>query len=266
MKQHLISKVLLRQFAGPNGDLWSFDLKHRSARPRSPSAVAWNSGFVTHDPESAESMWTRVENDLGKALIDLESGGPYSAETKQCLKSAVALHFTRRLHVRRDWDSSVERQLAMTALVDRIGSQFPRANAEFVAAEVSRQVRAESAEWFQDNITKLFLRVEKLASTGRLEVLEAVDGEFLIGDNAVLSVRDDGGVGVIPFSEAVTHVLPVSPRFLVALGPDDATFEADGDLIRQMNRMQILNASSHVFMRPGSGLHDFVLSERAKLV
>jgi hypothetical protein len=58
-------------------------------------------------------------------------------------------------------------------------------------------------------------------------------------------------------------VLPLGPRRLAAVSRGGNSFDrVSGAFVKQLNGFQISNAKEHVFMRPGSGLESFVVSER----
>jgi hypothetical protein len=69
-------------------------------------------------------------------------------------------------------------------------------------------------------------------------------------------------MGGVPFADASTVILPLGPRRLAALGRTDTFRSVPGSFVKQLNAFQIMKAQTHVFMRPGSELESFVLTQR----
>lgn len=63
-RQHLISELLLKQFAVDEGNglrLSAFNIEFRTASYRSPAAVWYVQHFIKHDSDSAEQVWGGIE-------------------------------------------------------------------------------------------------------------------------------------------------------------------------------------------------------------
>lgn len=260
LKQHYVSKVLLKRFAkaGEPHGLASFDLKWRHLGLRSPSAVAWSDDFIEHEPLAAEELWQEVETDLGRAIDAVEAGTAHDdVQLNWVLRQAVALHYMRRIEVKQGWDARLAERMAEVPLhVDEYGLD-PSLHSplrDHVRAEIARQ----APEWFQESVREIYQKTRLLVARGRLEILHATEGEFLVSDNPVLSYRNDVGFQPLPFADAGSHLLPVSRRFAVAIGPEDRTLELNRDVVRRINSAFIAQARSHLFFHPDSGLESEV--------
>lgn len=262
MRQHLISKVLLRRFTSSAAGnlLRSFDLQYGNARLRHPSAVAWRDNFVAHDPLAIEAMWQETENRLTTALDAAEAGAVFESDaTAETLKETIALHFMRRDLVKDSFETYLARA--------REGVAAPRdfpGDPDVFRTVVQARLDEAAASTFAENIRSLSARAKQRALSGHLEVGHSAL-PLLIGDGAVLSVRRDGGTGFIPFSDASTHVLPVGRHHLIALAPHDNTFELPEDWARTLNEQHIVQADRHVFFHPDDDLEPFVRAVRRRL-
>lgn len=262
-KQHLISKSLLRRFAQPDGNLSARDLRYeRRAALKHVSSVCWRLDFVAHLPNQAERLWETVESQLRGALTAIEND-ELTGRDEGVLKQTIALHFFRRDATKLAFEASLANSLDQRA--GRFAVAIPQGVDPGTVEDRLRKQAAESAaEWFQERIESLFKRATELVSTAGLELLTAVEGEFLIGDQAVLSLTADGGFGKLPFTTAATHLLPVGRHHAIALASTSGRVLLNQEWVNHLNRAQMEESASHVFYHPASGLDDFVASVRAQ--
>jgi hypothetical protein len=66
----------------------------------------------------------------------------------------------------------------------------------------------------------------------------------------------------VPFGDATTVFLPLSPTRLAALGSADRFEVVPASAALRANVFQVTKARKYVYMHPGSGLEGFVASER----
>ena len=258
VKQHLISKVLLKQFANSGGELFSHNLEVGHGRLRTPASVAWSKSFVDHDPHSTEALWGEVEHDLAQALAQLKSGESLTDDSVAALKDTVALHFLRRLRVRELWERSLNRRLQKSEIAERVARRFPDRDSLAIADAVVSQVSEEAASWFQEGLTDLFARSRAFAAARQLSVFFSLDAQYLIGDNAVLSFDANGVIGRKAFAEASQHLLPVAPQHLISLSDVGVEEEVTREFVLRMNRLQVSESQSHVFFAPGHSFDELV--------
>ena len=68
--------------------------------------------------------------------------------------------------------------------------------------------------------------------------------------------------GGVPFGDATTVFLPLTPTRLAALSRADRFEAVPARAVRQVNAFQVAKAHDYVYMHPGSGLRAFVASQR----
>lgn len=88
------------------------------------------------------------------------------------------------------------------------------------------------------------------------------DGELLISDVPVLALRE-GSLSTGPLeSQGIANcdelVLPLGPELVAVLGSGRGYTTMDAATVRKLNAAQIRASADYVYMRPGSGLEDFV--------
>ncbi|MFD5720941.1 DUF4238 domain-containing protein [Streptomyces sp. NPDC127036] len=102
-----------------------------------------------------------------------------------------------------------------------------------------------------------------MASTCQLEALMPERGQFLIGDNPAVTIRTKGSTTTygMAFGDAQTLVLPIGPRHMLALGPENVMITVPRTLVDRLNTAQVHAADRYVYMHRRSGLEAF--AERA---
>jgi len=101
-----------------------------------------------------------------------------------------------------------------------------------------------------------------------VQIVHPAEGEFLIGDCPALTVGDGGAVGVVggvALGDGKQIVMPISPRTLIAVGPE-AVGVVDRRIVEELNEIQVRAAVDYVFMRPDSGLEPFARRTRFNTV
>ncbi|MEU9663587.1 DUF4238 domain-containing protein [Streptomyces chartreusis] len=289
-RQHVISQVLLTEFTAPEPkggslQLLPFDL-HNPGRvhKRMPtSRCGWVKDFVAVDSPSVEALWGDVERRVPAALAAVHAGTPFADPLHvDVLRDLVVLHYVRSLHYRDVHTNSVER--ARTRLLAKVLTQYPEqlrlealretglylsgpaALGSFAERLIERSTvmrDRESGMLFRTSIEDTFHKMRDLASTRRLEVITPETGQFLIGDNPALtlSVKESRTMYGMAFGDAQTLILPIGPKHLLSLGPEDVTLTVPRSFVDRLNAVQIHAADRYVYLHPKSGLEPFV--ERA---
>lgn len=285
-EQHLVSRVLLREFCRADADgggmLVSHALSSGRNRPTGPGGVAYREHFVKIDSKETERIWGRVEQELPAALSAANTrrilGQP---EHLAAIKEAVALHFARSPDVL-DGQAVTLRQAIDTLHAEYVRN-WPLVEALYymkhrlypphgdrarheIADDLLAQTRqlADSGALFRLRVVDLFEKACEMAGWMGVRILRPRRGEFLIGDVPVIPLDEISGAfglshGGVAFGDATMVVLPLGPRRLAALtrGPD--SFEAIARAeVDQLNRLQVANARTHVAFRRGSGLERLV--------
>lgn len=258
-KQHLISRVLLKQFSthGPNPQLRSFDLDHGKSKLRAPGAVGWRASFIEHEPEQVERVWQKTEDGLYRAFTAVVSGTIlHDRASVDCLKRAIALHFLRR-----DVIKEIARATHARALEGiRAPHDFDGIPAVFEAVVRAQLDESRTAD-FASEMQQHFLKSGSTAARGFLEIYHSRDVPLVIGDSAVISFHGSQP-GYVPFANAETHVLPIGRHHLIALGPADTMAELPPETAHYLNRLQIQSARRHVFFHPNDRMDAAILTAR----
>lgn len=143
-----------------------------------------------------------------------------------------------------------------------------RAAGEIISTRLLAETRGlyESGAIFRLRVVDMFHLARQRAANAGLEIIRPAEGEFLIGDVPAIPIDPKrqalGVMGGVPFAEASTVILPLGPRRLAALGRANTFRSVSASFVQQLNAFQIMKAQTHVFMRPGSMLESFVLSQR----
>ncbi|MER7050280.1 DUF4238 domain-containing protein [Streptomyces jumonjinensis] len=285
-RQHLVSQVLIKQFAmpGPKAsgeqvlpfDVWNPERQQKLKGPRACGAAK---DFVAFDSPSAEALWGSVEARVPSALAAVKAGTPFADPRHvEVLRDLVVLHYVRSHRYRSVYTKAFEtvsvdvrgklvrlfpEQLRREALrqtgLHLPGSGSLGAFAERLVEQSEVTQRFESGELFRTSIENMFNKVRAKAAKWHLEVLTPESRQFLIGDNPAVSVRTD----IRPFShgmafgDAHSIVLPVGPRRLLALAPENMMGSVPRAVVDELNAVQILAADRYVYMHPQSQLETF---------
>jgi hypothetical protein len=82
--QHVVSKVLLKQWAvpGPKSKGWHLArfnprFPHRSSKRASLQACAYVKDYVPVDSAATEALWQETENKANRVLAALDQGAPF---------------------------------------------------------------------------------------------------------------------------------------------------------------------------------------------
>ncbi|HEY1918996.1 MAG TPA: DUF4238 domain-containing protein [Streptosporangiaceae bacterium] len=286
--QHVVSQVILRRFLGPTsqGDrLLDYNLRYGTAKLRAPKEVGKLKDFVQIDSEETEQLWGHTEQEL-PAAID-------AAKTRRVLqnprhvtviKDAIALHFARSLDTlqseNQSWQQTLDAARA-AYLADRPAMEElfyrkhgfvanGRAVAEEIADDLLRAARElyENGSYFRLRVVDVFEEARRMAASARLELLRPSrsNSRFLLGDVPAITYdarRNALGVpGGVPFGDATTVFMPLTPTRLAALSRADRFEAVPARAVRQANAIQVAKAHDYVFMHPGSDLRRFVASLR----
>ncbi|NUK86281.1 DUF4238 domain-containing protein [Streptomyces lunaelactis] len=284
-RQHVVSQVLLRQFATPvrhaSGlQVQPYDLLYpeRHCRTKPTRAVGWIKDFVPYASASLEALWAEVEQKLPPVFHAVPQGTALGdPHALAVLRDLIALHYVRSQHYRdtfhrifkeahaeqRRWLLAEGQQLLRAATLQRTGLDTPGRQALAVRADELLSTMVES----YGNGSLLRVRIEDSFRTARewvagvgLEILQAEEGEFLIGDNPAMTLRteDEQLIYGMALGDAHTAVLPLGPRHTLALGAADGAGSVPRAWVDRMNVLQVKTARRRVFTRPGSPLRRFI--------
>ena len=202
-EQHLVSKVLLRQFCmpTPHGDrLLSHSLQYGHALLRAPRGVAKQKDFVKIDSRETERVWGLTEQALPDALAAARTRRIFkSPKYVALIKDAIALHFARSLDVRQV-DNALQERLLVTQreafLADKQGMEalfYLKYHLHPPASEKAREIIADdflstttrllsSGTYFRLRVVDMFHAAREMTESLGLQIMSPQRGEFLIGD------------------------------------------------------------------------------------
>jgi hypothetical protein len=287
-EQHLISQALMRQFCIPTnqGDrLFSYNLRFGGTRLLPTRQVGKLRDFVKIDSEATEQLWGRTEQDLPAAIKAARTRRVLqNPRHVELIKDAIALHFARSLDTLEWIEQNLQQTLASARaayVADRPAMEdlfyqkhgyyaSGSAVAEEIADDLLRDATAlhQSGAYFRLRVVDIFEEARVIAAAAHLEIIwsRRRQFQFLFGDVPAITVGAGGSAlgipGGVPFGDATTVFLPLSPWRLAALRRAD-NFEAVGArAARRANAMQVAKAHDYVYMRSGSGLEAFAASER----
>ncbi|MEU8789755.1 DUF4238 domain-containing protein [Streptomyces sp. NPDC048643] len=279
--QHVISQVLLREFAMPGKrvsgrHVQPYDLRHpeRRLKTRAPRGVAQIENFVPFASASLEDLWGAVERELPNALDAVKAGDAFNdPHIGTVLRDLIALHYVRSQHYRelfhrlfvetyheqRRWLLTDGAPRLQAAVLERTG--LHTAGPQGLAARADEVLDVMMTTYHNGSLLRVriedsFGKARQFISRTPLEILEPEDGEFLIGDNPALTVRhrDDLLLYSMALGDAHSTVLPIGPRYMLALGPADRYATASKADVDRMNVLQIKASRRYVYTRPGSPL------------
>lgn len=249
MDQHLLSRVLIKQFVDDHGQLRLYDLRQQRSVVRSYGRAGRGGTFTSHDPRTIEAIWASgAENFARQAFSAVRNGTIFEhPDLVQTLKRLIALHYFRTRRNRQTWDTAVQARTAraMGRLVERFGSELPPDEMgltfeEQAAAGLEEQFQEFQAEWFQRAGTDLH--------TAGLEIFDTTGG-LLLSDAGALLLDGTGKLFDGPFLDAATIALPIGRNLLAAIGPANARFalgaEATMSLNSRLMEASVLHAYSH---------------------
>lgn len=289
-KQHLVSGVLLGQFAAPIGQggapqVHSLNLEHTHAKLRGRGLETCGKApvddFVKFASKSLEQVWWRVENDLDVTFAAVRGGSALQSEHLDRLRDLVAIHHARSIQYYAVFEDSL---LHGNMEANRFWQQYPAvldavatsrlglagsdaANRERALQELQRPIN----EWiaagalFRVMMESRYRRTRQWLRGLGVEILTPLHSELVVGDIPALTVRKgmpsagvNSGIGYA-FADAI--ILPIAPDYLIRLVDGPSRYAAIGDEdVRELNTWQVRAAFSHVYLRPGSGLEQLVRS------
>jgi hypothetical protein len=286
--QHVVSRVVLKQFTEPCGKkgelfLASLNVRHadRKVACGSPAKFGKVPGYLRFASSSAEDLWGEVETRLHEPLEAVRQDDRIADLSHEAvIRDAVALHYVRSiptavLHratwrdhrevARQHW--RVQPQMLEWFHVSAFGwwTNDP-ARLELALDHFYKPMEklVSSGAFFRVSLEDRFKRVRDGLQAFELKILTTSSQEFLIGDVPVLTLRDGhqgagifGGVGVANADEIV---MPLTPHHVAVLGKGDQSREATDDEVQRYNTSQVRHAYRYFYFRPTSSLATFARS------
>jgi hypothetical protein len=285
--QHVTSKLVMKRFAAPAGQdkglVCYISLDHPDqAYMRGPAGCGKVDDFLTFASGFLEKLWKKTEDQMHDALLAVDAGTVLSSERHSAtIKDAIALHFARSLATRQVseqlWRQVVlqerTRWLRTPAGRRELQRLFRRRYKLDAAGPAALEIMLDeilalsmemwnSGAKFAEGIEYMHDHAQAWLRTQQLEILTPGSGEFLMGDVPALTVQRGvprvGVLGGIALHDASSVFMPLGPRHVAGLGRVPQTAELSSAQVNEVNAALMLGAMERVYMRPGSGLDDFV--------
>ncbi len=291
--QHVVSKVVLKQFAEPFGNkcevlLAALDRNYpaRKMTTGGPDKYGKVRDYVRFASGSAEELWQRTETRLHDVIEAVKRDGAVAEPTHEALiRDAIALHFIRSIPTRAyHQDSWVKHREAARQQLRAQPKLLQEIHVQQFGWWTSDPERLERAiDWFYGPLDALvasdaLFRYSLEERLGRLrtgfqafelKVLTTHRSEFLIGDVPVLAMREGrGGLGIfdgVGVANADEIVMPLTPHHVAVLGRGSGAAEATDEEVDRYNTVEVMIAYKRVHFGPTSGLDQFVRTVLASL-
>ncbi len=288
-RQHVVSQCIQRNFTEdptrPGSNLLAVNLdllQKPTYRPGeySTRSTGYFLDFVGYDSAGSEQLWKVVEDCIPLSVPALGLGLPKESD-QLIVRSAIALHWARRLTTKRLTEQSVRE--AYEQVPAAVKHAFALSGGLHTTASEIDGVRAATAKTLMDlddngslfrySVERIFRRAVSACRLGRIFILSAPDNaEFLIGDNPVIvHDMDWNHAPDAPLLELYSMAMPLTPQFMVKIerdghGTGAVTQSLTQDEVDSWNRLQVAQAKQFVMHRPGANLLDDVRSWVTEIV
>jgi hypothetical protein len=273
-RQHVISQVILRRFAGriPSGrrQLAYFDRAAGQATLADAEDVGYVENFVPVDSQATEDLWQTVETRLRPAIKAALGGNAIGNPVHiSTLRQAVALHYVRNpqtliVHnqsyadaLRNGIDRAAKSPYAAHAFEQKyaIAAAGPEALRLGAEAIYGRLIKLhDEGGLFRLSVQRLFEKVCDRFDSKGVQILTPAsrDAEFLLGDLPAITInRASGEAGPgVPIDQADEIVMPLTPRLRVSVGLPDGARSIPDDEVDWYNALQVRLAREYLIHRP----------------
>ncbi len=276
VKQHVVSQVVLSEFA-VDRQLEAEDVRQPGRwRPKSPAAVGYVNDFVPHDSATIEALWHSVETRLPQAMEVVRGGTaprPGSPE-ESILRDCVALHWARskatKTAANRAWlkvqaehekEFRVRGRRVLAALHERrTGRPGSRKELDALNAELNAgPEEVLDGRHFASAVPQWYEFARKRFATNRVQVLVCDDrvDDLVMSDTPVLTpTRRGPGLNPaqgVALGDATGAGMPLGPRVFVSLHDAAEVVVLDAAQVRQLNAFQASVRDLQMFRRRPQG-------------
>lgn len=295
VNQHVLSRVVVKQFEGPTAHGSKIGLYKVGVGPQRPigrSKAGLSRDLIRTGSGSAERLWARIENKIDPAVRDVRAHGSNALPLSiAVLRRAMELHFARSKDTVTLLDGTwTNRSSAhIEALVDKYATtltthyraKFDRTPTrgdliELVTAYTSDgDYVNEDGGWTRSRVEDIFEMLGRQERTRRRVLLlrpSSSQSRFLIGDAPVTThlyaLGEVSTASRIGFDFADEVMMPFSPDLAVCLVRDEverdtaatavAQVLVDADRVATLNRRQVRSAVEYVFHQPEYDFNSFI--------
>lgn len=271
-KQHVVSQVVLGQFASDGVVEVEEARRPGRWRPKAPAAVGYVNDFVRYDSAGAEALWQTVETRLRDALDELAAGGvpERGSAAEEALRDCVALHWARSSAVRtvseRAWLKVRQQSMdTMAARPDILAALHEKATGRPAGPEDLQAVNERlhqgpaevlSGEHFSARVRYFFDHARTVFENRSLQVgrCEPAAEDLLISDSPVVTpsrslpgLNPEQGVAL---GDASAAGMPLGPRLFVCLHDRPEAAAIRPEQARELNAWQRSVSPRRMFRRP----------------
>ncbi len=287
-RQHLVSRVLQRQWLTPQSELLSWYSIHRGLNPGGRGNISENlmylRNFVSVDAKTTEDFWKETEDELPTIFESIELGTIFRNDQLVAkLRDLVIVHFARSFEVREvhnsTWQSGIRtyteslqsnpRNLDRLFTLKRGHAPDPE-NALAARQEIINDFTGCSRQLFSSGLAFRFRILDLFegsrlgwANSGIRILRPQANSEFLIGDAPVIQIDRDHTRRAMSLNQPDNiqqMFLPIGPNFAVLLDRNDSNNgyeDISSDAVKRYNTWEVEAAERAIVMRMGSYLEHF---------
>lgn len=273
VKQHVVSQVVLSEFA-VDRHLEVEDVRNPGRwRPKSPAAVGYVNDFVQHDSAAIEGLWQTVETRLPQAIRLVREGtAPHPGSPEEStLRDCVALHWARSKSVKTKaseaWlkvqaehlkDFRTGRRPLLEAIYARRTGR-PGTEEELDALNAELHTGPDEildGRHFASRIPQFYEFARKRFATSNLQVLLCGDRveDLVMSDSPVLTpsglkpgLNPSQGVAL---GDATAAGMPIGPRVFIGIHHVSEVGELHAAEVELLNSLQARVRDVQMFRRP----------------
>jgi hypothetical protein len=229
MKSHLISQVVLKQFANEQRETQVHQRDSDTVELKRIDNVAYveiEEAVIRH----LEDKWSHdIEDQAEKAINNLKSGNVmYFEKHIGTIKSLIALHYIRSQVFRLVEAHKHEMAARFAAAKAQVLAVYPN-HGDLIDQEAVKYAAKAPLDMAIRLMEEYIPKVEEFLAKPDLgfEIGEAPEGsEFIIGDVPVVTTDGNGNFGIfagVPITDARSVAMPLTPKHLVALKKNPET-------------------------------------------
>jgi Protein of unknown function (DUF4238) len=281
--QHVVSAVLLRLWKEPFGVT---NLDSGVTWLRSAKSEGYVRNFVGDEySERIEKVWEATENQLNKVFAQVENGTVFeNGQALDVLRSMIAMHHVRSLRtgqLHAGWLASQSAKGGRLAGLRSMADNSVYLHERYMqrtdqVAPTSFHIEQERAVYlgsleaefgaggnsFAEQLVVQYENTFRFLGHHPIQIGVAVEGEFLIGDTPVVTLDSATGEMGVPIAQADTIVMPLGPKYVLAVGRSADFVDLNNKAVTHLNRLQVASARSKVYTLAGRDLGSWAVTVR----
>jgi hypothetical protein len=289
VRLHVVSQVVARRFCDQGHELTRFRIQYRTVRRAGPSATFVGEKLYPADVAAFERVWCAVEDQLPRVFDELDRGTILGSNASLgVLRECMAVHMARSRiidEIDKRAVAKVRGPLVDKAAADaRIIEPFRRRHHGIIPAGpegmrigaeevVDEQIaKADQSAWTANRMLHWHPRAVQVLAGGNLEIVEAQQGELLIGDIPGLSLltgHPGGGPACgVPWTRADRFYMPLGRHHGIVVTPQSVAGGARAPAwrtltrgeVEELNEAEVRGAVKEIAWHPAADFRAFVES------